>query len=277
MSKILINFIRLTLISCTLAQNPGHSYSQKSILPVTGARGMALGMHRSTLEAHDALLHNFSNISSSREPQFLIAGEVFYSTLGLHAVALAGHFPLGVTDNIGFRVYNYGWDAYDEFQIGLAYARSVSEQLKVSLRLEWLIMRIKEFGASAVPAFELALGGQMSESISYAIQFSNTDALSDEQFVQTNGFIRAGINCILDKNSRLYIELEQQNYGTPSLGVGIAYNQSTRVELRCGVVTNPMQFCLGMGLKAKSNIQIDIASRYGYDLGHCPSITLKYR
>ena len=59
--------------------------------------------------------------------------------------------------------------------------------------------------------------------------------------------------------------------------MGIEYSPLETLYVRLGFRTNPTEFSFGVGLKLKSNLNIDIGSHWHQVLGFSPGLGLSYR
>jgi hypothetical protein len=209
------------------------------------------------------------------ENRFLVDGMAF--------AGFAGAAPLG-NGAIGVNYSNFGYGAYNEGKIGLAYGMKLAERLSIGVQLNYHNTRIaaEDYGNAGALTAEVGVRMEVSERVTIAAHLFNPtrttlidndgSAIPDEKIPTV---IRLGAGYQISDELLFAGEVEKDIDQNALFRGGIEYQPVDILYLRLGASSEPSLFSFGLGLKFDS-FQFDLASSYSSVLGYSPQISLTY-
>jgi len=252
------------------------AFSQNGAPPTAGARGTAMGNASVAFDdlsgglANQAALANLETLQAGvfAEQRFLIADLNSFS--GLFALPTnSGTFGLSLN--------YFGFDAYNEQKIGIAYARKFSKKVSVGAQVDYLNTSIEEYGNKGVITFELGLQYELSEELCVGTHIYNP--IRTEVNLEENlpTIFKLGAAYTPAENLTVAAEVEKDLEYDARFKMGLEYGFVDALDLRIGIASNPTSLTFGLGLNLKENFFLDFASAYHQVLGFSPSIGIIYR
>jgi len=173
----------------------------------------------------------------------------------------------------------YGYNAYHEQKIGLAYGMQLGEKISVGVQLDYLSVAIgNEYGQASAVTFELGILAKLTENWTLASHVFNPFAVKigkvNPQTIPAT--IKLATSYDIDQQVLLLAEYEQSIDKHGILKAGLEYQLIQQFSVRAGVATNPNLLSFGFGLHLKG-LDIDIGTRYHQTLGFSPVVGLMYR
>lgn len=169
----------------------------------------------------------------------------------------------------------FGFSDYNENQLGLAYARSVSKQIDVGIRFNYHTVRIAGYGNASAVNFEGGAIFHLTDKLHTGFHIYNpfNSKLGKSGNEQLAFVYKAGLG--YEPSDKVFISTEivkQQNQSV-NVNVGLQYNLHEKVFLRAGISTYTSNSYAGIGLNL-SVIRLDINAAYHSQLGFTPGILL---
>ena len=253
------------------------SVAQLSEPLVTGARGLAMGGTGLNVQDVHAAWGNPAGLSSIDHLGFSFYGEQRFTLTELKQVSAVAAMPMGKNGGIGLVLGYYGFDAYNEQRIGIAYGRKLSEKISLGTQLYSWSTRIPEYGSKTALSFELGIQVKISSQVSMGGKVINPARISviDEEYLPT--IMSVGLLYKPGKGISIAAEAEKDVLHPLRVKIGIEYNLLEAIDLRLGVVTSETQLSFGFGYRLKSHWQLNFATTYHQYLGFTPGIGLTYR
>ncbi|MFT4760773.1 MAG: long-subunit fatty acid transport protein [Paraglaciecola sp.] len=251
-------------------------FSQNGAPPNAGARGTAMGNASVAFDdlngglANQAALANLEGIQAGifAEQRFLIADLNSFS----------GIFALPTNSGtFGLAINYFGFSAYNEQKIGVAYARKFSEKVSVGAQIDYLNTSIEEYGNKGVVTFELGLQFELSKELRFGTHIYNPIRSSVNLEDNLPTIFKIGAAYTPADNLVVAAEIEQDLEYDSRFKMGIEYGFLEALDLRVGIQSNPTSLTFGLGLNIKENFFLDFASAYHQVLGFSPSIGIIYR
>jgi hypothetical protein len=196
--------------------------------------------------------------------------------LGLSAATLALPSKLGT---FGLSVRRFGYKAYNENKIGLAYSRAFGEKLSIGIQLNYQSVNFAEYyGSRQTVTAEIGVIYKPGKNITLAAHVFNPTQtkLSAYDNERIPSILRIGARYQFSRKVFLAGEVEKDIYNKPILKAGIEYQVVDVLFLRTGVSGNPLYSSFGFGLKLK-RLLIDFSGRFHPVLGFTPQFSLTYQ
>ncbi|MEM1322744.1 MAG: hypothetical protein AAGG75_20935 [Bacteroidota bacterium] len=240
-----------------------------------GARGIGMGQVSLafndiyTAFGHQAGLANLESFSAAAfgERRFEL------SELGNYSAALAYPTNSGV---LALNFSTFGFDAYQEQRVGLAYARKLMEQLNIGLQINYLNTRISEYGSNNLFTFELSFQSQLSRSFSISGHLYSPIRVEVTPDEDLPTIFKIGFAYRPSDKLLLAGEVLKQIDLAASARAGLEYSIYEAFFLRLGIRTQPTQPSFGFGYAWGNGLKVDIASSYHAMLGFSPAFGMAF-
>ena len=202
------------------------------------------------------------------EQRYLLA-ELNHAAFGAALPTFSGVF--------GLTLRNFGTGDYRETGAGLAYARKLSDRLRIGGQLNWSQISISEYGNRSLFNLDFGIQAELLPKLWAAAQVRNAirQQLLDGEYTPT--VFSAGLSYAVGDKVMLFTELYKDIDFPADMRIGIEYNPSKAIYLRAGVNTAPGGWSFGFGLPVFQNLVFDCAAAYHPYLGFTPSAGLAFR
>ncbi len=200
-----------------------------------------------------------------------------YLLKNLNVSSLAFAVPSG-PGTLATSVQYFRYSKFHQYKIGLAYGKSFGEKLAAGIQLDYFNRYIAEgYGNENAVTFEAGLLSKPIENLYMGAHVFNpvNAKMGEAVYDKLPMIFRFGIGyCFADK-LLVGIENEKQSNLPSSLKAGIEYEIISRLKIRAGMTSKPVQNSFGVGYQVK-NFTVDIAFSYDQVLGSTPHFSLKY-
>ena len=248
-----------------------------------GARPAAMGNAALTFTDIWSSFHNQAGLGyidkftagAFYESRFLIDGLAF--------AGFAGATPLG-KGTIGLNYSNFGFGAYNEGKVGLAYGMKLADGFSVGVQLNYHNTQIsaENYGSTGALTAEVGFRVEVSERVSIGAHLFNPTrttlidngdlAIPDEKIPTV---IRLGAGYQISDEVLFAGEVEKDIAQDVLFRGGIEYHPADILYLRMGASSEPNLFSFGLGLNF-DQFNFDLATNYHSLLGYSPQISLTY-
>jgi hypothetical protein len=169
----------------------------------------------------------------------------------------------------------FGFSDYNENQLGLAFARSVSKQIDVGIRFNYHTVRIAGYGNASAINFEGGTIFHLTDKLHAGFHIYNpfSSKLGKTGNEALAFAYKAGLG--YEPSDKVFIssEIIKQQDQPVNVNVGLQYNLHENVFLRAGISTYTSNSYAGAGLKF-GIIRLDINAAYHPQLGFTPGVLL---
>jgi hypothetical protein len=266
--KLLFAALALTLFKPAVAgQDP---------LPV-GARSAGLGHASITLSDVWCLHHNQAGLGNLNR----FSAGVYYESrfmmpeMGLNAAAMA--MPLG-KGALGFSFRSFGYKAYQDAKLGLAYGRKFGDNLNIGMQLNYQRIAFADFyGQRSTFTAEVGAMYTFGSRLTLGAHVYNPGQakLAEYDNERVPALIRFGGQYRFSKQVMMVAEVEGALYANPTLKTGIEYAPVPALMLRAGLSSTPREGHFGFSVLLKK-LQIDVAGSFHPVLGFTPKMGLTF-
>ena len=132
---------------------------------------------------------------------------------------------------------HYGFSAYNEQKIGLAYSRVLLDKVSIGVQFDLLTTRIKEYGNSATITFEVGIQYAISEDLKAGFHLFNpihAQIVINETLPMIAQF---GLTYTPTDYLVLSVAMEQNSVASYTIKAGLEYLVEKRFFVRTGVQT----------------------------------------
>jgi hypothetical protein len=268
--KKLSLFLFLLLIS---SQNTYAGNENTSI----GGRSSGMGGASVTLTDFWAINNNQAGMAAIKtmkaglyfENRFLLK-ELSYKTAAFILPTKSGVF--------GLNYHHFGYSAYKEQKIGLAYAKSFGKNFSAGLQLDYLGTSLSDnYGSKNAFTFELGVLARLSNNVSMGAHVFNpvNAKFNDYNNEKIPSVFKLGINYSFSEKLIIAIESEKNINMNPIFKAGFEYKLMDIAYIRLGISTNPTINTFGFGI-VYHQFTFDFASSLHPSLGYSPQCSLIY-
>lgn len=268
MKSYLFLFLLLVFPFLLIAQN-GNSIS-------SGAKGAAMANTSVTFQDVFALTKNQAGIAFLSETSIGLLGEQRFLNNDIRHVGLVAAMPSSF-GSFGILIQSFGFDAYNEQKIGLAYGRKLAKNFAVGIQFDYLNTRISEYGNQGTITFEGGIQAEILENFWLGASVFNPIRTQEQDsigIVNTTKF-NFGLSYMFSKKILIAAEVEKDFEYATAVKVGLDYRIIEPVSLRLGIGTAPTLNSFGIGIHLKQ-FRLDFAANYHQILGFTPTFSMNY-
>lgn len=243
---------------------------------VNSARSHALAGVGMTLDDIDAVYANPAGLTSLEQTTVHVGSARSFGlsplTQGNAAVAL----EVGKQNILFMRVGQFGFDAYQERQIGIGYAMQFAENLSGAVRFDLYQLSIEGYGSAMLPGFLLGLQYKLGSTLSFGVTARNPIEIATHEAVTLPTVLAIGMAYHPSENVTLFTEIEKDIDFSPRLRFAVEYDIIEALVARIGAASNPGTFHAGVGYRIRQNLRIDLGAGYHTLLGFTPAIGIVF-
>ena len=234
-----------------------------------------------------AYSNNFSDIFSGTSNQasvaglqtaaFAVFGEQQFMLNELKAFTAVAAVPTS-SGTIGFQADHFGSSNFRESQLGILYARKVTEQVHVGIKFNYHSVGVAGYGNATALNFEGGAIFHLTDKLHSGIHVYNPTRVrlgktGDERLASVYRF---GLGYEASDKVFIGTEIVKQYNSDVSIQVGLQYNVHEKVFIRAGISTlyNNSYASLGLQLKFAS---VYINTAYHPQLGFTPGLLIIFQ
>ncbi len=177
----------------------------------------------------------------------------------------------------GVSFYNYGFSAYNEQKIGLAYAKKFGDKLFAALNFNFHQLKISQYGIAQTFSAEGGIQFKPGEKLCLGAHISNPSqsGYNKEASASIPVNIEFGASFILSSKLLLNTGFITVLNSAADARAGLEYAVLDWFALRGGLSVNPGKQYLGFGLNYQK-LHFDFAASSHQSLGYTPQVALAY-
>lgn len=250
--------------------------AQKGYFPTNGGTGAGMGNCLVATQGADAMFANVAGLGFIERPTLSLYAERRFLLSALNGLG-AGYALPTHSGTFMVKAQYYGFQAYNEQQLAVGYARKILDKLSIGVQLQYQGFNIENFGSKNMFSFEAGLHYQISNQLTVGVLVINPvqQRIAAEDFLQT--VFKTGIAWMPSKILTINAELEKSQLFDIRFKAGLNYKMMDRFFLRTGIMTQPTVYCFGFGFMVTPKFQFDLAANYHLQLGFSPTLGLNYQ
>jgi len=270
MKAVLSLLICVSCISAAMAQSLRYSVS----VPFTSLSAYSHAQN-------DALSFtgNQAALAQTNHAGVGVFGERRFMLKETSAYALGAAFPTRM-GNFGLQLNYAGFKNFNEYKMGLAYARQLGKWVDVGIQFNYYGYRIPVYGNASVIYFEAGAMLHLTDKLNAGIHVYNpvggklgTSASPGIKAEKLASVYKAGLG--YDASDHFYIaaEIIKEEDKTVNVTAGVQYQFAKQFFVRAGFTSESTTLYAGAGVGWK-NVRFNIVSGYHPQLGFSPGILL---
>lgn len=258
----------LTIITATFVN------AQPGLVNTAGARGVTSGFISSTLDDVSAVLGNQAGMTSLEKPGLVLMVENRFLLKDLSHINMGFVLPSKL-GHWGISIEQFGLSKFSEQQIGLSYARKLSNKFSIGAQFDYLRLRIPDYGAAGFFNFEIGFILKIFPTLDLGGHLYNPLPTKLTDLDTRTGSFTMGLAYRPSDKTTIMAEIEKDISLPPNIKAGLEYQPVKALTIRAGYNTQPTQFTFGIGIQIAKNFAIDAGSAYSVVLGPSPVIGIR--
>lgn len=248
--------------------------------PGAGARAIGLGYAYTGVRGDwGAVFFNPAGITGVDGP---VAGLYFEQRFMLRELTYGSAgvvFPWAEGEQaLGLELRSFGFDAFRQNQIGLAYGITLLERISLGVKAKYANLNIQDHGTAGVFLVDAGLHVQVNEQVSVGFTGQNLNRAPVRTTLggveQTPTVVQVGLVYQPTDELLLSVDLIKEEAYGPTFRGGVEYRIGGLLYARLGVGTTPLLLTGGLGL-AWQGLQLDLAYSYTEQFSS-PHLSLSY-
>lgn len=241
-----------------------------------GPRITALGSTGVALQDIWSLQSNQAGLAVIQHAKISGAFEKKYFSDELSNQSAVIAFPFG-KNVFGLSIQNYGFSAYNEQRIGLAYAKRFGDAVFAALNFNYHQLKIQHYGNAKTFSVEGGIQYKPNPRLCIGTHITNPTQSAYSNDVNATIPINIEFGVSYNFSSKVLLNtgiIKTLNYEA-DFKAGLEYNLLDWMALRGGVSVNPFRQYAGFGLNYQK-FSFDFASASHPNLGYTPQVALSY-
>ncbi len=266
MKKTILYFFFIMTCFALNAQN--HTPS------AAGASGLAMGNIRTVSNDINSIFGNQAGLAHLEDLNFTAFGENRFFLADVNQFSAGVGLPTSA-GNFGLALQYFGFEGYNEQKIGVAYARKLAQRFSIGAQVDYLNLRIPDYGNQGAITFEIGFQAQINEQLTLGTHIFSPIAIEWTTADVVPTIFAIGASYRPTPKLVLLAEVEKDFEYPLDVKFGLEYQVIEVLSLRLGVNTYPFQNSFGIGLRMKQ-LRIDVASVYHRVLGVTTGFSVSY-
>jgi long-subunit fatty acid transport protein len=268
-----MRFLTLQLLFYSLFL--GKTAAQVGYRLVSGGQSAAMSNAVSAMSTPDAVFQNPAALIYITRPTATVATEMRFGVKELRPVGI-GFIQPTKSGVFGGSIQHFGFSAFQQQKIGLAFAKRFSEKFNAGVQLDYLHLQATGYGNANILTFELGCNTLITKELTLAFYVFNPLTVRLSEAERTPSVFRLGAAYSINKNVLIAAEIEKSIIDATNFRMGLDYKVAETVAVRCGFSSLPASFSFGIGYFLSKNCVIDLALSHQSTLGSTPSVSLTY-
>jgi hypothetical protein len=181
------------------------------------------------------------------------------------------------TGNFGLKTLYYGFNDYNETQIGLAYGRKLGNKVDIGAQFNYNGIHISGYGNASAINFEIGTILHLTEKMHAGVHVNNPvgGKLGKDEEEKLPSVYTIGLGYDASEKFFFGTEVIKEEDQPVNVVAGLQYRIIPQLHARIGISSAKSTAWLGLGLNLKS-FRIDISSSYHQQLGLTPGLLLLF-
>jgi hypothetical protein len=252
-----------------------HITAQIGYRLVSGGQSAAMNNAVSAVPSADAVFQNPASLLFITRPTATLATEMRFGVKELRPIGV-GFIQPTKSGVFGFSLQHFGFSAFQQQKLGVAYARRFSEKLNIGIQLDYLHLQASDYGNAHLLTFEIGCNTLITKDLMLGVYVYNPLAVRISESERDPSVFRLGMAYSVNQKVILAAEVEKNLLETANFRFGMDYKITETVAVRCGFSSLPVSFSFGVGYRFSKNLVIDAALSHQALLGSTPAVSFSY-
>lgn len=182
------------------------------------------------------------------------------------------------TGNFGLKTLYYGFNDYNETQIGIAYGRKLGNKVDIGAQFNYNGIRISGYGDASAIHFEIGTILHITEKIHAGVHVNNPvgGKFGKDEEEKLPSVYTIGLGYDASEKFFFGAEVVKEEDQPLNVNAGLQYRIIPQLHARLGIASATSTAWIGVGLNLGS-FRIDISSSYHQQLGLTPGLLLLFQ
>lgn len=224
-----------------------------------------------------AMAANPAGLSDLKNMQVGLYLERRFMLKEINSGAFAFGMPFQEKHFAGLDFNSFGFGAYNESRLGLAYATTIIPKISFGAKFNVVHTSIQEYGAITRFVLDAGISSQITKSLSLGFSIFNASQtyLRKDIFEKVPTTLNLGLAWRVSNKVLALADFSKNEQYPFSFKGGLEYRPMDILYIRAGMSTKPVNLSMGLGLNWK-NANFDFAATYHEQLGLSPHFGLSY-
>ncbi len=266
MKRIFTFFILFWIASCP---------AQIGYSLISSGRFSAMGKASVAVQGAESLFSNPSNLWGVEKTTAFLASEWRYGVENLRPIAMGLVTP-SKSSVLGFSYQYFGFGAWRDNTLGVAYARKLMSKLDIGIHLKYQHIKIPAYDAQNIIGCDLGFNTLIINNLRLGFHVQNPIPFKLNETETVPSVFRLGVAYQVNINVLLSLETVKSLSYPAVFRFGMEYKFDKKWVLRGGFESYPVAFSFGLGSILFDNFKLDMALSNHSVLGLTPAITMAY-
>lgn len=253
----------------------GYGRAQDGMFSMGSAQSMAMGGVGVSFAGAHSIWRNQGGLAGLSGPTLIAMGEQPFLLSEIRSVAAGAAFPTA-SGTFALSVDYFGFDAFNQQQIGLAYGRRLLDEVSIGARFLYLNTRIPDYGQRGHLTFEVSLLAEVLPELTLGAQIHNPLQLEVTENETLPTIFALGLTWQPSEDVLISSEVEKDIDFPARVKIGIQYRLIEAFSLRVGVGANPTSPSFGLAYQFDNGLSLNVASSHHPYLGFTPGFDVTY-
>lgn len=236
-------------------------FAQNGPTTPLGVRGNGIGNASIAFTDVNSIFNNQAGLANLEKAHILFSGQETFRAPNSDNMGLGFAIPTS-TGAFGLNLQYYGVDNYNQFKIGIPYARKLMDNLSIGVQFNMVSSQILELPRRILISGEIGLHYGLAENFIIGIHFNNPAKLEIIKDGFLPNILRVGATYLVSKKLMFHTELKKDFSFPFIIRGGIECEVVPRLWLRTGFQHKPITYSIGTGYQFKNGIRFDFACFY---------------
>ncbi len=242
---------------------------------VSGGQSAAMNNAASAVSSADAVFQNPASLLFITRPTATLATEMRFGVTELKPIGV-GFIQPTKSGVFGFSLQHFGFSAFQQQKLGVAFARRFSDKLNVGIQLDYLHLQAPDYGNAHLLTVEIGCNTLITKDLMLSVYVYNPLAIRLSASERVPSVFRLSGAYSVNAYVVVAAEIEKNLLEGANFRFGMDYKITQTVAIRCGFSSLPASFSFGIGYHLSENLVIDAALAHQALLGSTPSLSLTY-
>ncbi len=167
----------------------------------------------------------------------------------------------------------FGFSDFNENQLGLGYARKITNGIDIGAKFNYHTVRIAGYGSASAINFDIGTIFHLTDKLNAGINVYNplSSKLGTEGSEKLASVYRVGLGYEVSDRVLVSAEIVKQEDMPVGVNAGLHYNVQENIFIRAGISTATNNSFVGAGIRL-GLIRVDVNTAYHPQLGFTPGV-----
>ncbi|MBI3883655.1 MAG: hypothetical protein HY305_05450 [Sphingobacteriales bacterium] len=248
------------------------AFSQQYRHPVSAVY-LSLGAYSTTHHDVFSFVNNQASLAKINNTQAGIYSErrFLLKETSQYTAAVAIPTQLG---NFGIQLNYGGFTNFNEYKIGLAYARSLGSAIDIGIQFNYNGYHIPAYVNNSAVNFEIGMIAHLTDKLNMGVHVYNpVGGKFSKSEEQLTAIYKIGIGYDVSEIFFVSAEVVKEEHFPASINAGVQYKFMQQLFAKAGICSAISAPYAGIGV-SWNNLRVDISGSYHPQLGFSPGILL---